>query len=89
MSIKNIFTALMMGTTAVYAQKDSTIHELKAVTVTATRSAQSILNTPRSVSLISNKDIKEQAYQNLADLLQKAEGIFVPGTFQVPGSLQT
>ena len=89
MSIKNIFTALLMGTSAVSAQKDSTIHELKAVTVTATRSAQSILNTPRSVSLISNKDIKEQAYQNLADLLQKAEGIFVPGTFQVPGSLQT
>ena len=71
------------------AQDSLRVNNLEAVTVTATRSEQSVINTPASVTVITAADIQKQPYQNLADLLQRYEGIFIPGTFQTPGSLQT
>jgi vitamin B12 transporter len=86
---KKIFLSLLLSPMLLNAQDSTKVTNLGEVTVTATRTEQSVINTPRSVTVITAADIQKQPYQNLADLLQRYEGIFIPGTFQTPGSLQT
>lgn len=86
---KKILLSLFLSPMLVQAQDSTKINNLGEVTVTANRSEQSVINTPRSVTVITAADIQKTPYQNLADLLQRYEGIFIPGTFQTPGSLQT
>ncbi|HEX8333508.1 MAG TPA: TonB-dependent receptor [Segetibacter sp.] len=86
---KKIILSLLLAPLLINAQDSTKVTNLGEVTVTATRTEQSVINTPRSVTVITAADIQKQPYQNLADLLQRYEGIFIPGTFQTPGSLQT
>ncbi|MBI4929319.1 MAG: TonB-dependent receptor [Bacteroidetes bacterium] len=61
--------------------------ELKPVTVTATRSEKNLIDVGRSVTVISNADIKNSGANSLAEFLTMQEGIFVVGGQQNPGSL--
>ncbi|HEX6916052.1 MAG TPA: TonB-dependent receptor [Chitinophagaceae bacterium] len=85
------FIALLAAPFTASAQQgdSSTTHLLDEVTVTASRSTEHIRATPRSVSVITAADINRLPYQNLADLLQQFEGIYIPGTHQNPGALQS
>jgi vitamin B12 transporter len=87
---KSIFVvaAVVIGS-PLLAQDDSTqIKQLNEVTVIATRTEKKVLDAPKSVTVITSKDLQQLPYQNVADLLGRYEGIFATGTFQNPGSLQ-
>ncbi|MCE3281790.1 MAG: hypothetical protein K0Q66_527, partial [Chitinophagaceae bacterium] len=88
---RKIFSLAMMAATfSANAQTDSTTaNELNAVTVTVSRSEQKVLTAPRNVTVIQSADIQKLPYQNLADLLQRYEGLYIPGTHQNPGALQS
>jgi vitamin B12 transporter len=88
---RKIFSlALMALAVSAHAQNDSTTtNELNAVTVTVSRSEQKVITAPRNVTVIQSADIQRLPYQNLADLLQRFEGLYIPGTHQNPGALQS
>ncbi|MGH7287308.1 MAG: TonB-dependent receptor [Myxococcota bacterium] len=63
--------------------------EAPEVTVTATRTEQSVLDVPGNVTVIDRKAIDESGVQTVPDLLRREAGIYVtnvttdPGTFNV------
>jgi vitamin B12 transporter len=62
--------------------------ELKSVTVTATRSEQDPMDVGRSITVISNKQIKTSGANTVAELLSQQAGIYIVGTGQNPGQWQ-
>ena len=77
-----------------YAQtkSDSTKNltdSIKTVTVTATRTEKDVMDVGRSVTVISGDDLKQPGCNTVADLLSRQEGIYVVGTGQTPGGVQT
>jgi vitamin B12 transporter len=62
---------------------------LKTVTVTATRTVKDIMDVGRSVTVISNDQIKQASCNTVAELLSQQEGIFIVGTGQNPGAIQS
>ena len=62
---------------------------LKTVTVTATRTEKDVMDVGRSVTVISNEQIKQASCNTLAELLSQQEGIFIDGAGQNPGVIQT
>lgn len=90
MNRKHILIALLAVSATAGAQQDSSVNAvLEEVTITAARKEQKLLAVPRSATIITAADIRRLPYQNLADLLQRAEGIYIPGTHQAPGALQS
>ncbi|MBI1768095.1 MAG: TonB-dependent receptor [Bacteroidetes bacterium] len=70
------------------AQNDST-RTLKEVIVSASRYDQKILETPRSVTVISSEVIRNSVYNSVGDLLSKQSGIYIVGSNQTPGTNQS
>lgn len=62
---------------------------LKEVVVSATRSEKNPMDVGRSISVISNEQIKNSGANTVAELLSQQEGIFIVGTGQNPGALQS
>lgn len=78
-------TLLVAGETG-----DSTkVYPMKEIVVTATRSDKDAKDVGRSVTLITNEELKSSVYYNLAELLSQQEGIYVVGTGQNPGMIQS
>lgn len=72
------------------AQQDSTkTFTLQEVVVSASRQETKILETPRSVSVISNDRIVGGSYNSVADLLAQQAGVYLVGANQMPGSNQS
>lgn len=72
-----------------YAQEDSLKHYIfEGTIVTATRSKTHTVKTGRSVSVISENDIRNSAYHTVGELLERQEGIYMIGTKQTQGSIQ-
>ncbi|TBR19744.1 TonB-dependent receptor, partial [bacterium] len=76
-----IFSLLLAGgNTLVYAQEnnpaDASGVELEPITVTVSRGAKKISETPASVSIISNRDIAQSDAKNISDLLKNIEGVY-------------
>ncbi|HTB05928.1 MAG TPA: TonB-dependent receptor [Bacteroidia bacterium] len=74
------------------AQSDSLqkLHDsLKQVTVTATRTGKNVMDAGRDVTLITNEQIKNASCNSLAELLSEQAGIFIVGTGQNPGAVQS
>ena len=64
-------------------EKDgATIFPLPATVVTATRTEQTLQNTPSTVQVITREDIELNQYQTLGDALKEAMGITVFNDFQ-------
>lgn len=83
-----VFTMLAASRLSHAQQADTTkAVELKPVTVTATRSEKNPIDVGRSVTVISNQDIKNSGANSIAEFLTMQEGIFVVGGQQNPGSL--
>ncbi len=61
---------------------------IKEVVVTATRTEQAALETPRSVAVISSREIENSVYTNVAELLSRTVGMYIVGTGQTPGAHQ-
>ncbi|HYE55870.1 MAG TPA: TonB-dependent receptor plug domain-containing protein, partial [Chitinophagaceae bacterium] len=87
---KSIFVvAAIIISSPLLAQEDtSSVKQLNEVVVIATRTEKKVMDAPKSVTVITSKDLLQQPSQNVADLLGRYEGIFATGTFQNPGALQ-
>jgi vitamin B12 transporter len=62
---------------------------LDEVVTTAARSDQSVLGTPRSVTVINQEAIEKSLYNSVGELLTNQSGIYVVGANQTPGSTQS
>jgi len=62
---------------------------IKMVTVTATRTSKDVMDVGRSVTVISSEQIKQASCSSVAELLSEQEGIYIVGTGQNPGSIQS
>ena len=62
---------------------------IKTVTITATRTEKDVMDVGRSVTVISPDQIKQASCNTLAELLSQQEGIFIDGTSQNPGAIQS
>jgi len=61
-------------------------YPLDEVIISATRNEKNMSEVGRSVTVITEEDIKSSIYNSPAELLSKQEGIYVIGTGQNPGS---
>jgi len=92
MNQKTIFVVTMLAASRLsYAQQVDTTKsvELKPVTISATRREKNPLDVGRSITVISNEQIKNSGTNTVAELLSQQEGIFIVGTGQNPGALQS
>ena len=72
-----------------YAQTDSLKHyRMEGVVVTATRSEMNTGTIGRSVTVITENDIRSSPYRSVGELLGLQEGIYMIGTKQTPGAIQ-
>ncbi|HWY99286.1 MAG TPA: TonB-dependent receptor, partial [Bacteroidia bacterium] len=62
---------------------------IKTVTITATRTSKDVMDAGRDVTIISSEQIKDGSYSTLAELLSQQAGVFITGTGQVPGAVQS
>ncbi|HTH57138.1 MAG TPA: TonB-dependent receptor [Cyclobacteriaceae bacterium] len=86
---KVIFTLVLANTVfAANAQNDST-RTLKEVVVSASRYDQSILETPRTVTVINSEVIRNSVYNSVGELLSRQSGIYMVGSNQTPGTNQS
>ena len=51
--------------------------ELEPITVTASRTARMVSESPASVSIVSNQDIAQTNAKSVADLLKDIEGVYM------------
>ncbi|TWF35304.1 vitamin B12 transporter [Chitinophaga polysaccharea] len=93
---KSKITALLAGSAALLfaqcvsaQQRDTLSKSLKEVVVAATRSEKDPKDIGRSITLISSEQIANSGANRMAELLSQQEGIFVVGTGQNPGQLQS
>ena len=91
------FLLLLLCISASYAQQDSLIlksdsikmYPLKEIMVTATRSQKNPDDVGRSVTVITDDQMKNSTYQSVGELLGQQEGIYMVGTGQNPGTNQS
>lgn len=82
--------ALLFAPNVKGQQQDTTKSiPLKEVVISATRSEKDPLDVGRSITLISSEQIKNSGANTMAELLSQQEGIFIVGTGQNPGQLQS
>ena len=72
----------------VRAQDSTRTTMLEEVVVSASRTEQPIIEIPRSVTVIHERDIRTAVYQSLGDLLNAQSGLFITGANQTPGTNQ-
>ena len=65
------------------------IKQLDEIIITATRSEKNSIDVGRSVTVVTNEDIKNSGTNSLAEFLTMQEGIFVVGGQQNFGTLST
>jgi vitamin B12 transporter len=91
MKLKSIAViSLAMASRLGQAQETDSIKtiELNPVTISASRSERNTMSVGRSVSVISNEQIKSSGANSFSELLSQEEGIYVVGSGQNPGQLQ-
>jgi vitamin B12 transporter len=72
------------------AQQDSIkSFNLNEVVISASRQESTLLETPRSVSVINRERIQNATYNSVGDLLSQEAGIYLVGANQNPGANQS
>jgi vitamin B12 transporter len=74
-----------------FAQQQDTLKtlQLKEVIVTATRTEKNVADVGRSITLITSDNIKSSIYNSVSELLSQQEGIYIVGSNQNPGMIQS
>lgn len=81
---------LCLSGDSVWSQNDSLKnYVLDRIIVTATRNAEDAANIGRSVTVITEAQIKNSSCRNIGELLEQQAGIYMVGTKQTQGSIQT
>jgi vitamin B12 transporter len=65
------------------------VYQLKEVVVTATRSEKELADVGRSVTLITEGQMRNSMYNDVSELLSQQEGLYIVGNGQNPGMLQS
>jgi len=65
------------------------VYVLKEIVVSATRSEKDPADIGRSITLIPKEQINNGIYNSVSELLSQQEGIYIIGTGQNPGMLQS
>lgn len=68
---------------------DSLGKDLKEVTISATRLERNLIETGRSVTVLTQKDLDNSVYSTVAELLSNQEGLYIVGSNQTPGSVES
>lgn len=72
-----------------FAQEDSLKHYfLEGTVVTATRSEMDAAKIGRSITVITENELRNSAYHTVGELLERQQGIYMVGTKQTQGSIQ-
>jgi len=91
--VLEVLSALFYLVSVVWAQdaaKDTArTYQLSEVIVTATRSEKNPADVGRSITLITQGQMRNSIYNNVAELLSQQEGLYIVGTGQNPGMLQS
>ena len=62
---------------------------IKMVTITATRSSKDVMDAGRDVTVIGPEQIKNSSCNSIAEVLSQQAGIYITGTGQNPGAIQS
>jgi vitamin B12 transporter len=82
--------AILSAPTINGQQYDTTkVAILNEVVVTATRSEKNLNDIGRSITVITSNDIRNSGAITVSDLLNRAEGFYIVGAQQNPGSLSS
>lgn len=84
-----LFTILLLSPLLLYAQERQKNLSLDEVVVTANKFDQKASQTGKVVTIISQKDLKQQSGKTLSAILNEQPGITINGTSGVPGTNQT
>ncbi|MBN4081212.1 TonB-dependent receptor [Caldithrix abyssi] len=87
-----LLSITVMSTTQIgFAQQQDTlkIFPFKEIIVTATRIEKNGADVGRSITIITSDHIKNSIYNSVAELLSQQEGIYIVGTGQNPGMIQS
>lgn len=80
--------AAFISSCAFAQDSTSAVTTLKEVVISASRTEQAVIETPRSVSVISEDEIRNSVYQSVGELLNAQSGLYVVGANQTPGTNQ-
>ncbi|PWJ43038.1 TonB-dependent receptor plug domain-containing protein [Sediminitomix flava] len=85
------FLALGATTLSSFAQDSDSLQtkQLNEVVISASKILQAPNEIGRSITVLNSSDIQNSIYNNAAELLSQQEGIYIVGTGQNPGSLQS
>lgn len=81
-----LFAVLGLHASVAWAQQDADTFQLDPLIITATRSAERLSQTTRSVTVISAEDIAAQGVQTVADALRSVPGLDVVRTGSLGGT---
>ena len=86
---KHLLQVLLFVISLSAAAQDSTkATMLREVVISASRTEQTLIEVPRSVTIIHQDVLQRSVYQSLGDLLMAQSGLFVAGAGQTPGTNQ-
>ena len=87
---KIIYSTLgvLLGVNVLSAQDSVRVTTLQEVVVSAARTEQPIIETPRSVTVINDDAIRKSGHLSVGALLNEQSGLFVTGAQQTPGTNQ-
>jgi len=79
---------LLFVTVCSVAQDSTKVTTLQEIVVSATRTEQTVIEIPRSVTVIGEDAIRNSIYQSVGELLNEQSGLFIAGANQTPGTNQ-
>mgnify|MGYP003575171624 CR=1 FL=1 len=84
-----LIVACVINSSISQAQDSLKTTILNEVVTTASRYERPIIETPRSVTVISQELIEKSVYNSVGELLANQSGMYVVGATQTPGATQT
>lgn len=89
-AIASLIAFWWLAPNQINAQQDSIkTQDLSDVVITASRQGTVLLETPRTVSVITQEQIQMSAFNSVGDLLQQQSGLYLVGANQNPGANQS
>lgn len=89
--MRKIFLLVVVCATPIVLCAQDTLKSttLSEVVISATRSEKSIIEIPRSVSVISRDELEKSVCNSVGELLSRQQGVYMVGALQTPGTNQS
>lgn len=86
---KFLFAALVISGFLASGQDSVKTTLLNEIVFSANRTPETLLNVPRSATVITSEELRQSPASSVADLLVRHEGLYIVGAGQTPGSNQS